>query len=925
MTAIAAQERLQNVGAGGKADRPLGWHARTKEETCAALGSSPDGLAQDEAARRLVSHGPNELPVAVRPHPFRRFLAQFNNALIYFLLSAAIAATVLGHAIDGAVIAIVVLVNAVVGFLQEGKAERALDAIRDMIAPNAVVVRDGERHTVDAREIVPGDVVVLEAGDKVPADIRLIRARGLTADEAILTGESVPAEKRDEVVVAGTALGERLPILHSGTLVATGQGHGVVVATGNRTEIGRISSLIGNVQTLTTPLLRQINAFGRLFTWYAIGMAALVFIFAVLARHYNWIDALMVVVALAVGVVPEGLPAVITITLAIGVRRMAARNAVVRHLPAVETLGATSVICSDKTGTLTKNEMTVRHVVTAEGVTALAGSGYAPEGTFAATDGRAASSDPLHHTLVRAALLCNDARLVERDGQWAVLGDPMEGALVTLAAKAGLHPETERTSWRRLDEIPFDAQHRFMATLHVDPNGTRHIFVKGAPERVLAMCKDQASSGKTSAIDHAYWHQRIDALAAEGERVLGFATSAAGLDGERLTFGMVETGLTFLGVAGFIDPPREEALAAVAECRSAGIAVKMITGDHNGTAVAIARKLAIADDPKALDGSALDAMPDDELRRIVEDVSVFARTTPEHKLRIVRALQANGHIVAMTGDGVNDAPAVKQADVGIAMGRKGTEAAKEAAQMVLLDDNFASIVAAVREGRTVYDNIRKVITWELPTNGAEALCVIFAVVIGATLPMAPIQILWINMILTVTLGLVLAFEPCEPDVMHRPPRRRDAPILSRFLVWRIAFVSLVFLLGVFGVFEYALRRGYAEDGARTMVINTLVVMEIFYLFNVRYLHRTSFSLAGAMGTPAVLAAIAVVVAAQLLFTFAPFMNELFGTAPIALPDGLLILAIGVITMAVLECEKAAVRMVWSGRRKDDARSRLAEA
>ncbi|MCT7668097.1 HAD-IC family P-type ATPase [Shinella kummerowiae] len=925
MTATTAQERPQDVPVSGKADSPFGWHARTKEDTCTALGSGPDGLRHDEVARRLFVHGPNELPAAAHLHPFRRFLAQFNNALIYFLLSAALAATVLGHAVDGAVIAVVVLVNAVVGVLQEGKAERALDAIRDMIAPHAVVVRDGERHTVDAREIVPGDVVVLEAGDKVPADMRLLRARGLTADEAILTGESVPVEKRDEAVAADTALGERLPILHSGTLVATGQGHGVVVATGSRTEIGRISSLVGNVRTLTTPLLRQINEFGRLFTWCAIGMAALVFFFAVLARGYDWIDALMVVVALAVGVVPEGLPAVITITLAIGVRRMAARNAVVRHLPAVETLGATSVICSDKTGTLTKNEMTVRHVVTTGGATALAGSGYAPEGAFAATDGRAASSDPARDTLVRAALLCNDARLVERDGHWAVLGDPMEGALVTLAAKAGLHQETERTTWGRLDEIPFDARHRFMATLHVDPNGTRHIFVKGAPERVLEMCTDQACGGGTSAIDRAYWRERIDAAAAEGERVLGFATIAAGPDIGRLTFGMVETGLTFLGVAGFIDPPREEAVAAVAECRSAGIAVKMITGDHNGTAAAIARKLAIADDPKALDGSALDAMPDEELRRIVEEASVFARATPEHKLRIVRALQANGHIVAMTGDGVNDAPAVKQADVGIAMGRKGTEAAKEAAQMVLLDDNFASIVAAIREGRTVYDNIRKVITWELPTNGAETLCVIFAVVIGATLPMSPIQILWINMILTVTLGLVLAFEPSEPGVMRRPPRRRDAPILSRFLVWRIAFVSLVFMLGVFGIFEYALRRGYGEDGARTMVINMLVVMEIFYLFNVRYLHRTSFSLAGVMGTPAVLAAIAVVVAAQLLFTFAPFMHALFGTAPIALPDGLLILAVGVITMAVLECEKAVARKVWSGSGNGDGRSGLAEA
>ncbi|MEW9612431.1 HAD-IC family P-type ATPase [Shinella sp. S4-D37] len=904
---------------------PQAWHARTKKETCAALATGPDGLGHDEARRRVGTHGPNQLPAAPRTHPILRFLAQFNNALIYFLLSAALAAMVLGHVIDGVVIVIVVVVNAVVGFIQEGKAERALDAIRDMIAPRAVVVREGERHTVDAREIVPGDVVVLEAGDKVPADIRLLRARGLTADEAILTGESVPAEKREETVAVDTALGDRLPILHSGTLVTTGQGHGIVVATGSRTEIGRISSLIGDVQTLTTPLLRQINEFGRLFTWCAMGMAVLVFIFAVLVRSYDWMDALMVVVALAVGVVPEGLPAVITITLATGVRRMAARNAVVRRLPAVETLGATSVICSDKTGTLTKNEMTARHIVTPGGVTALTGSGYAPDGALAASDGSTVQPDAVRDTLIRAGVLCNDARLMERDGQWSVLGDPMEGALVALAAKAGLHAETEREIWGRLDEIPFDALHRFMATLHDDPDGTRRIFVKGAPERVLAMCTNQAGEGAPGAIDPAYWRQRIDAAAAEGERVLGFAVGAVGRDVERLTFAMVETGLTFLGVVGFIDPPREEAIAAVAECRSAGIAVKMITGDHNGTAVAIARNLAIADDPKALEGSALDAMKDEDLRRVVEEISVFARATPEHKLRIVRALQANGHIVAMTGDGVNDAPAVKQADVGVAMGHKGTEAAKEAAQMVLLDDNFASIVAAVHEGRTVYDNIRKVIGWTLPTNGGEVLCVIFAILLGLALPMTPVQILWINMILTVTLGLVLAFEPSEPGVMRRPPRPRAAPILSRFLVWRIAFVSLIFMLGVFGIFEYALHRGYGEDGARTMVVNMLVVMEIFYLFNVRYLHRTSFSLVGAMGTPAVLAAIAVVVIAQFLFTFAPFMHDLFGTAAIALPDGLLILAVGVMTMVVLEGEKMVVQKLWPGRRNSDAKSGLAEA
>ncbi len=890
---------------------PVAWHAQSGEEVCAALATSLDGLAHDEAARRLDRFGPNELPPAARTHPVLRFLAQFNNALIYFLLSAAVAAIALGHVIDGAVIVVVVLVNAIVGFIQEGKAERALDAIRDMIAPHAVVLREGERHTLDTRQIVPGDIVVVEAGDKVPADLRLLRARGLSADEAILTGESVPAEKTEGPVAPDAALGDRAPILHSGTLITTGQGIGVAVATGPRTEIGRISDMIGAVQSLTTPLLRQINAFGTRFTWFAIATAALLFAFATLFRGYDALDALMVVVALAVGVVPEGLPAVITITLAIGVRRMAARNAVVRRLPAVETLGATSVICSDKTGTLTRNEMTVRHLVTAASLTAVSGTGYAPEGRFSDADGAEPLPDPQRDTLIRAGLLCNDALLVEREGQWAVLGDPMEGALVATAAKAGLHPETERAAWNRLDEIPFDAQHRFMATLHDDPQagpqGGRRIFVKGAPERVLAMCGAQAAGDAALPLDAGYWQECIDACAEGGERVLGFATLATGPEVERLDFAMVESGLTFLGLAGFIDPPRDEAIAAVAECRSAGIAIKMITGDHKGTAAAIARQLAIADDPKVLEGAALDGMPDERLRRVVEEVSVFARATPEHKLRIVNALQANGHIVAMTGDGVNDAPAVKQADVGVAMGRKGTEAAKEAAQMVLLDDNFASIVAAVHEGRTVYDNIRKVIGWTLPTNGGEVLCVILAIFLGVTLPMTPVQILWINMILTVTLGLVLAFEPSEPDVMGRPPRPRDAPILSRFLVWRIGFVSVLFMLGAFGIFAFALNRGYDVEGARTMVVNTLVVMEIFYLFNVRYLHRSSFSLIGAMGTPAVLGAVAVVVGAQVLFTYAPFMHELFDSAPVAFVDGLVIVLVGVTLMAILEIEKTLTR------------------
>jgi magnesium-transporting ATPase (P-type) len=884
------------------------WHAASAAEVCARLETGSGGLSSQEAARRLQAHGPNELPAPPGRHPMLRFLAQFNNALIYFLLSAAVAASLLGHRLDAAVIVAVVTINAIVGFLQEGKAEKALSAIRKMIAPRANVRRDGRRASIPVADLVPGDVVLLEAGDRVPADMRLLRARGLLIDEAALTGESIAAEKQEEPVAPDAPLGDRLCMAFSGTLVAAGQGIGVVAATGARTEIGRISALIESVQQLSTPLLRQINQFGRRFTWATLAGAVLLFAFAVFARGFSWPEALIAVVALAVAVIPEGLPAVITITLAIGVQRMAARNAVIRRLPAVETLGATSVICSDKTGTLTRNEMTARRIVTAEHRILVAGSGYAPVGDLTAVGhdddlAAVASAAPL----MRAGLLCNDAHLRAADDQWLVDGDPMEGALVALALKAGFNPEHARSEWPRLDEIPFDAQHRFMATLHNGPTGEHGIFVKGAPERLLEMCAAQAGTDGERALDRSYWAEQIALAASEGERVLGFAMKHATAAKGRLAFADLDHGLVFLGVVGFIDPPREAAIAAIAECRSAGIAVKMITGDHAATAAAIARQLGMAEAPDVISGAGLERTPDDQLVGMAAETEVFARTSPEHKLRIVRALQARGAVVAMTGDGVNDAPALKQADVGIAMGRKGTEAAKEASQIVLLDDHFASIVAAVHEGRTVYDNIRKVISWTLPTNGGEVLTVIVAILSGFTMPMTAAQILWINLITAVTLGLVLAFEPSEPGIMRRPPRPAAAPLLSGFLIWRVCLVSALFGAGALAIFFYALDRGLDIELARTMVVNVIVVFEIFYLFNVRYLHMTSVTLRGALGTPAVLIAIAVVVIAQLAFTYVPLMHELFQTRPVPIVDGFIIVAAGVLLMIILEIEKNVLR------------------
>jgi magnesium-transporting ATPase (P-type) len=883
------------------------WHAIAADAALQRLASLREGLDPGEAGRRLGLYGANELPVPPRTHPLMRFLAQFNNALILFLLAAAALAGALGEWVDAAVIIGVVTVNAIVGFVQEGKAEEALNALRAMLAPSARVLRGGRREAVPVAALVPGDVVLLEAGDRVPADLRLLRARGLLVDEAILTGESVASVKTDKAVDAAAPLGDRDGMAYSGTLVAAGQGLGLVVATGSRTEIGRISTLLGSVQSLTTPLLRQVNQFGRRFTALSLGIAAALFAYSAGVRGMDWVEALMVVVAIAVSLVPEGLPAVITITLAIGVQRMAARHAIVRRLPAVETLGATTVICSDKTGTLTRNEMTACRVVTDAVCIGVGGSGYAPVGALDLPEG----SDTLPSNarrLIEAGLLCNDAQLQQpAPGEWKVDGDPMEGALVALAMKAGLDPNALRAGHPRADEIPFDAQHRFMATLHGRADGGADLFVKGAPERVLAMSTGQLDAGgAVRSLDAAHWQQAIADAASAGERVLGFAMRRLDAAPPQLDFDAAGD-LVFLGIVGFIDPPRAEAMAAVADCHSAGIAVKMITGDHAATAAAIAAQLGLAAQPVVATGQDVDAASDTELRALARRAHVFARTNPEHKLRVVRALQAEGEVVAMTGDGVNDAPSLKQADVGVAMGNKGTDAAKEAAQIVLADDNFASIVAAVSEGRTVYDNIRKVIAWTLPTNGGEVLAIVAALVFGLTLPMTPPQILWINMILTITLGLVLAFEPAEPGVMQRRPRSPQAPLLSPFMLWRVVFVSVLFTVGVFAVMAWAAHRGLGNELARTMVVNVLCVMEIFYLFNVRYLHMRSFTWRGARGTPAVLWAVVAVVLAQLAFTYLPWMQALFDTRDVPLADGIVILGIGAVSMVVLEIEKWLLR------------------
>lgn len=892
------------------------WHSHTADKALEALHSARAGLPAKDAAERLGSCGPNKLPEPPRVGPVARFLRQFNNLLIYVLVTAAFVTGALGHLVDTSVILAVVLVNAVIGFVQEGRAEQALSAIRDMLAPEARVLRDGVRANVPAEGLVPGDIVLLEPGDRVPADLRITIAHGLRIQEAMLTGESLAVDKTADPVAQEAVLGDRRCIAFSGALVAAGSGRGVVVATGSRTEIGRISGMMQSVETTTTPLLKQMEGFARTVTIAILVLAMLILGFGYLFSGLSFGEIFMTVVGLSVAAIPEGLPAILTVTLAIGVQGMAARRAIVRRLPAIEALGSVSVICSDKTGTLTRNEMTVGSVATARRFFRVTGAGYAPHGGIT-LDGREVdvASHPLLLELARGAILCNDAEVAEVDSHWRANGDPMEAALVAFGWKAGHEPTVLRRDNPQTDVIPFDAQHRFMATLHHDHRGGAAIHVKGAPERIFAMCATQYGDAHgDELIDGTYWNKCAEAIAAEGQRVLAIAVRQVDPEQQTLTFDHVDGDLTLLGLVGLIDPPREEAIAAVAECRAAGIRVKMITGDHAGTATAIARALGLENSVDVMTGADIDTLGAEELQTAAQRVDIFARTNPEHKLRLVEALQAGGAAVAMTGDGVNDAPALKRADIGVAMGRTGTEAAKEAAEIVLADDNFATITAAVRAGRTVYDNLKKAIIFLLPVNGGEALALILALLLGVTLPITPVQILWVNMVSSVVLAMALAFEGGEPDIMRRPPRRTDEPILSRFVLWRVGFVSVLFCAGVFGAFTLAQRQGASLEEARTIAVNTLVVMEIFYLFSVRFLNTTSLSLKAVLGTRPVLIAIAAVTALQFGFTYLPFMEAFFATRPLTLMQGLMVVAVGPVLLLILEIEKRALDHVGTAAR-----------
>ncbi|WNG48040.1 HAD-IC family P-type ATPase [Archangium minus] len=888
------------------------WHSLPPEAVLEAIQTRPEGLSDAEARTRLERHGPNVLQRVSGESPLTLLWRQVNNPLIWVLLASAGLAIALGKVADGLIVLAVVVLNTLIGFVQEFRAGKAIEALTQMVPENATVLRDGRKVTVPSSELVPGDVVLLASGDKVPADVRLLAGRNLQVEEAALTGESLPTEKRVAPVPASAGVGDRTSMAFGGTHVTYGTGTAVVVATGGATELGRISQLLSEAMDLQTPLTKAIAVIGRYLT-IAILVISVVLMGVGLVRGYGIAESLMAALTLAVAAIPEGLPAIVTIALAIGVQYMASRRAIIRKLPAVETLGSTTVICSDKTGTLTRNEMTVQALWTPKGFYTVSGVGYAPQGELRRDEQLLSSLPEDARELLVAGTLCNDASVREKEGASELTGDPTEGALLVAAAKAGLKVEELRACHRRVDAIPFESENQFMATLNEDGRGGRNLLLKGAPEVVLRRCvlNDGVDADKVLG--------EVERMASRGMRVLAVASKSLPASHDGLRNEDVTGGFRLLGLQGMIDPPRQEAISAVGACHTAGITVKMITGDHAKTAEAIGAQLGILEDGRAVTGAELAELDDTRLREAALSSNVFARVAPEHKLRLVRALQTEGQVVAMTGDGVNDAPALKQANIGVAMGITGTAVSKEAADIILTDDNFASIAAAVEEGRRVYDNLIKSLAFVLPTNLGLALILIVGVaffpilrVAGEREPllaMLPTQLLWINLVATVALALPLAFEAREPNVMQRMPRHPDAPVLSGFVVMRTVLVAVLMCAGATGLFlwEYNAEVGrlgheLALREAQTMAVTTVIMFQIFYLLNCRSL-RDSFFRIGVFSNPFVYLGIGTLVLLQLGFIYLPFMQAVFNTAPLSLEALGLCALVGAMVLPVISVEK----------------------
>ncbi|QQW34224.1 cation-transporting P-type ATPase [Mycobacterium marinum] len=894
-------------------------HGLPAHEVVLLLETDPHrGLSDGEAAERLQRFGPNALPLAKRGGLLLRILRQFHHPLIYVLLVAGAITAGLQEYIDSSVIFGVVVLNAIVGFIQESKAESALEGLRSMVRTQATVIRDGHEHTVASEDLVPGDLVLLESGDKVPADLRLVRATELHLNESALTGESAAVHKSVAVLPEATPVADRLNMVYSGTLVTAGRGAGIAVATGAETELGEIHRLVGAAETLMTPLTAKLAWFSKVLTIAILGLAAVTFAVGLL-RQQDAVETFTAAIALAVGAIPEGLPAAVTITLAIGVARMARRRAVVRRLPTVETLGSTTVICTDKTGTLTENQMTVQVIWTPDDVVEVTGTGYAPDGILQDRDGAPMSMDAnaaLRWSLIAGAS-CNDAALTHDDARWDIVGDPTEGAMLVVASKAGLDLGRLASGMPREAAIPFSSERQYMATLHRD-GADRVVLAKGAVERVLELCSSQmGADGALRPLEPGAVADAAEMLTARGLRVLATAVRAGGSPLE-LNEDTLPGDLAFTGLHAMLDPPRGAARRAVAACHTAGIDVKMITGDHAGTATAIAAQVGLLDDggpgPGAvLTGPDLAALDAEDYSDAVDQATLFARVSPEQKLRLVQALQARGHVVAMTGDGVNDAPALRQASVGVAMGRSGTEVAKDAADMVLTDDDFATIEAAVEEGRGVFDNLTKFITWTLPTNIGEGLVILAAIAFGTALPILPTQILWINMTTAIALGLMLAFEPKEAAIMSRPPRDPDQPLLTRTLVGRILLVSTLLVASAWWLFEWEVGKGASVEAARTAALNLFVVVEAFYLFSCRSLTRSAWRI-GFWSNRWIIFGVAAQAIAQLAITYLPAMNAVFATAPIGAPVWLRIFGVATVVSLVVAADKLVRRIAPAQRR-----------
>jgi P-type Ca2+ transporter type 2C len=890
------------------------WYNHDIDTVLNKLNSSEEGLTDDKAKERLDEYGLNKLPEPESRSALMRFLMHFHNVLIYVLMVAAVITALLDHWLDTWVILGVVFINALIGFIQEGKAEKALEGIKEMLSLDANVLRNGKRKNISAEKLVPGDIVLLESGDKIPADLRLINVRNLRVEESALTGESVAVDKKTDPVSEDAVPGDQKCMAFSGTSVVYGRATGVVVETGSNTELGKINRMMTEVEKITTPLLRQIDSFGTVLSVVILVITALFFAIGYFFRDYAIDELFLAVISLAVAAIPEGLPAIMTITLAIGVQAMARRNAIIRRLPSVETLGSVTVICSDKTGTLTRNEMTAKAVVTADKEFEIEGAGYTPDGKILYKGEEInPEENPVLHELIKTVRTCSDADLNEQDGEWTMEGDPTEGALVSLGYKAGLGDFKPR----RVDYIPFESEHQYMATLN-EIDEKRFIFLKGAPEKILELCSSQQTEDGNEELNREFWIEVMDHQAEQGRRVIAAAYGETSDDKMRIEHEEIDDKFTFLGLVGIIDPPRPEAIEAIKTCKDAGIKVKMITGDHAITAKAIGDELGIGDGKSAISGAEIEKMTDEELQKAALDHDVFARTSPEHKLRLVKALQNENMICAMTGDGVNDAPALKRADVGIAMGIKGTEVTKDSSEMVLADDNFASIASAVEEGRTIYDNLRKAILFIIPTNGAESFVIMAAVLMGLVLPITPVQILWVNMVTAVTLALALSFEPTEPGVMKRPPRDPDAPILDGYFIWRIAFVSILIGGITLSMYYWLRQNGYEVDIARTIAVNTLVSGQLFYLFNCRRMNNPAIS-KGFFNNRYVFYAAGILIFLQLIFTYAPFMNQLFGTNPHHYTYWVFPLTSGFIVFVMVELEKYLL-----GQRKKSKTMKLQE-